>query len=1105
MKATIGTIKIALASMLVLLACLGAFAPSGAAHADTYFGEDASKFTPYNEKVDGSEIDDVWIAPLGDDPMDYVKDTLIQNVVESTDDAVYLVGVNGNSWIYNRKVYTSNNVEEKTDYTDGGLGGGSVIKFKKEATSDTTGEAVVVYDGLKLSNDTDVALVLHVKCTVGQDGVERFFYAGATSPGSGPIQPRFNNGNRRATTTVEMKIYQSGERVDWDELVTSTATTCTVKNTAKAVNKAYFGLSIGDIDKGAPDSDEHAEEHVRFNKKTVVDNTLIIGAAIPERKPYYHTDNDGNRTPGKILDVSVNDKNSNLYVFKPSHSCSGMSDSRVACVVTGGSTFSRVGYNAGTTLNIFGSANTTQEGWIKVKKVSADETLTNAHPDVYSLEGAKFGVYDTETEAEQDVNRVCTLTSDENGDTTAKKVDLGTYYIKETKASKGFTINETVVSREVTASNTSDNPLVVTIKETPGVGSSSLYVQKESNRPEITDGNSLYSLKGAKFGVFDNGSVADAATLDTAVAGVNNCIAILTTDKDGKTGEVEIDLVTGDTQKFYVKELKASTGYRLNDEVKEVILKSTDTEPHKVEIKEVPKADSVDVSVAKLAAADGEAYDMGGAVFKIEYYNRYVTEAQVKSDSEQPTRTWYVDTEDYSDNLGVGTLRANIDEDSSDPVYTRNGSTRPVVPLGTVAITEVVPPPGFSMGEQEKVIYKVVDDGNQTANSAERDPVANYDPDSDYTVYVENNVLAAAATNAPDKPVKSVDKAIAEVDDTITYTVTQKVIDRPDGQESWHWDSASFTDTLPRYARYVEGSFKVTDTNGGNATSQGALSVSRSDLCDVIDFSFSSSWLASGLDYNGGNLTFTFSALVQDPGHEDGLYSLVNDASTKINSNEFKTNEVTTKVPVWWIDLEKAEHIRGTAWWQGDVPGFSGMVLRARYFGDFTWSFPYSAQAFWESDASGFVNMPENEPSDGEWPYQVDGRNVIPLGTFEWMETQAPQGMAADDTLHRLLIRQVGDEVAVEASDAGVAHPAREAPDVKAGTGAFRHPEAAPGGALAAGATPGRRPLALAVEPVMGLFRDALGDMLDEESLMEAAESFMAAIQPEARRLLLAA
>ena len=116
---------------------------------------------------------------------------------------------------------------------------------------------------------------------------------------------------------------------------------------------------------------------------------------------------------------------------------------------------------------------------------------------------------------------------------------------------------------------------------------------------------------------------------------------------------------------------------------------------------------------------------------------------------------------------------------------------------------------------------------------------------------------------------------------------------------------------------------------------------------------------------------------------------------------------------------EKAEHIRGTAWWQGDVPDFSGMVLRARYFGNFTWGLPFSAQAFWESDASGFVNMPENEPSDGEWPYQVDGRNVIPLGTFEWMETQAPQGMAVDDTLHRLLIKQVGDEVVVEASDVG--------------------------------------------------------------------------------------
>ena len=47
--------------------------------------------------------------------------------------------------------------------------------------------------------------------------------------------------------------------------------------------------------------------------------------------------------------------------------------------------------------------------------------------------------------------------------------------------------------------------------------------------------------------------------------------------------------------------------------------------------------------------------------------------------------------------------------------------------------------------------------------------------------------------------------------------------------------------------------------------------------------------------------------------------------------------------------------------------------------------------------------------------------------------------------------------------------------------------------------------LALAVELVMGLFRDVLGNMLDEKSLQEAAEAFMAAIQPASRRLLLAA
>ncbi len=98
-----------------------------------------------------------------------------------------------------------------------------------------------------------------------------------------------------------------------------------------------------------------------------------------------------------------------------------------------------------------------------------------------------------------------------------------------------------------------------------------------------------------------------------------------------------------------------------------------------------------------------------------------------------------------------------------------------------------------------------------------------------------------------------------------------------------------------------------------------------------------------------------------------------------------------------------------TAPWQGDVPDFSNLLVRARYFGNNTWSGDAKASANWAGDRDGYVNMPGKAPAEGTWPYVANGRNVIPLGSFDWTEVRAPIGYAIDSTVRRCKVAERDD------------------------------------------------------------------------------------------------
>ena len=96
----------------------------------------------------------------------------------------------------------------------------------------------------------------------------------------------------------------------------------------------------------------------------------------------------------------------------------------------------------------------------KIQKSSSNTTVTNGN-DCYSLSGATYGVYSDKGCTKS----VATLTTNASGNADTVELRAATYYVKETKAPKGFQLDKnvytmTVKVNETTTLKVSDTPKV---------------------------------------------------------------------------------------------------------------------------------------------------------------------------------------------------------------------------------------------------------------------------------------------------------------------------------------------------------------------------------------------------------------------------------------------------------------------------------------------------------------------------------------------------------------------------------------------------------------------------------------------------------------------
>ncbi len=125
-----------------------------------------------------------------------------------------------------------------------------------------------------------------------------------------------------------------------------------------------------------------------------------------------------------------------------------------------------------------------------LQKSSTNTGITSGN-DCYSLSGATYGVYSDKG----CTKTVATLTTNGNGNTNTVELRAGTYYVKETKAPKGFQLDKTVHTLTVKAGETT----TLKVSDTPKVTNTQIELFKldMDTAKGTPQGNA--ALEGAEF------------------------------------------------------------------------------------------------------------------------------------------------------------------------------------------------------------------------------------------------------------------------------------------------------------------------------------------------------------------------------------------------------------------------------------------------------------------------------------------------------------------------------------------------------------------------------------------------------------------------------
>ncbi|MCR0410784.1 SrtB-anchored collagen-binding adhesin [[Clostridium] innocuum] len=232
-------------------------------------------------------------------------------------------------------------------------------------------------------------------------------------------------------------------------------------------------------------------------------------------------------------------------------------------------------------------------------------------------------------------------------------------------------------------------------------------LQKTSTNANITDGNGIYSIAGATYGVYSDKDCTKQ-------------LAALTTDTSGNTEAVEVRATT-----VYIKKLSAPAGFKIDKTVYSLSVEAGKTATLKVS--DTPKVTDTLIELFKIDMETQKSNPQGnasleGAEFTWNFYAGYYNKNNLPA---QPTRTWVTKTIAEKDSDGAIhyiTRLADKYKVSGDSFYTQDGKN--VLPLGTLTVEETKSPSGYLLAgaymqadgseEQIKGMYltQITEDGD---------------------------------------------------------------------------------------------------------------------------------------------------------------------------------------------------------------------------------------------------------------------------------------------------------------------------------------------------------------------------------------------------------
>ena len=317
----------------------------------------------------------------------------------------------------------------------------------------------------------------------------------------------------------------------------------------------------------------------------------------------------------------------------------------------------------------------------------AQNTLTIKKVDSVTLKGlpgATFSVTYTPDEKNSFGSKKSMGSYTTGSDGTVKVcLPPGNYVIKETKPPKNYSLN----SASQTANFIKKGAITVTFKNDKLI---KIQLQKTSANPELTKGNSCYSLAGAEYSIYTNKSCSKDSYFGFIRTDANG-FGVYGDGLDSKGKHVGSD-VTNRT--YYAKETKAPKGYKLDTTVytfKDSGKKTVDgVSIYSFTCSDKPSADPVTVLLKKQDSKTGQATArLAGAEFTIKYYaGTYKNEDELKDVN--ATRSWVVRTNEN----GLALLHKDFLV-SGDSFYEVNGEV--YLPLGTITIQESKAPENYEL------------------------------------------------------------------------------------------------------------------------------------------------------------------------------------------------------------------------------------------------------------------------------------------------------------------------------------------------------------------------------------------------------------------------